>query len=235
MGPCVFLLAAALCCAKPESSPATDVNAVVEQALSKLPGQTGFLFCELEGDRPHELYGVRADERFAIGSSFKLYILGQLADEVNADRRGLDNVMLLEKVHVGPQHSELAYWPMGSPVTLNTLALKMISISDNTATDHLLYLLGREQVEQQMQAMGHAHSEWNRPLLSTREMTMLRDRKQGVPGREYNKLDEAVRRKYLAEHFSGAPNYDALDFDAAAYDVAEWYATPLDMRALWHG
>jgi beta-lactamase class A len=127
----------------------------------------------------------------------------------------------------------MAGWPVGSPVTLNTLALKMISISDNSATDHLLYLLGREQVEKQMQVMGHAHPEWNRPLLNTREMVELRDRKQGVAGREYNKLDEAGRRKYLAQHFSGAPNYDALDFDAAAYDVAEWYATPQDMaRAL---
>ncbi len=233
MSPSVILLAAAVCCAEPEAAPAIDVNAVAEQALSKLAGHSGFLFCEIEGDQPRELYGVRADERFAIGSSFKLYILSTLADEMNADRRGLDNVMVLEKTLVGPPHSEMADWPMGSPVTLNTLALKMISISDNTATDHLLYLLGRERVEQQVQVMGHAHPEWNRPLLSTREMTMLRDRKLGLPGRKYNKLDEAGRRKYLARHFSGPPGYDALDFDSAAYDASEWYATPQDMaRAL---
>ncbi|MEX2112722.1 MAG: serine hydrolase, partial [Pirellulales bacterium] len=196
-----LLLAAALCCVTPEASPLTGVNEVAGQSLSKLSGHTGFLFCEIEGDAPRELFAVRADERFAIGSSFKLFILGALADEVNADRRALDNVMLLEKQLEGPPHSEMADWPVGSPVTLNTLALKMISISDNTATDHLLYLLGRERVERQMKTMGHAHPEWNTPMLSTRDMVELRNRKTGMLGREYDKLDEAARRKFLAEHF----------------------------------
>ncbi|MGD9723393.1 MAG: serine hydrolase [Pirellulales bacterium] len=228
-----ILLCLGLLPAAGEAAPTTDVAAVAKAALDKLPGHTGFLFTEIEGDQPHVLYAVRADERFAIGSSFKLYILGTLADEVNADRRQLDNAMLLERELAGPPHSEMAAWPAGSPVTLHTLALKMIWISDNTATDHLLHLLGREQVEQQMTRMGNQHAEWNRPLLSTREMTMLRDIKQGLPGRTYQTLDEAARRKFLAEHFQGLPAYESLDFDTAAYDLAEWYATPLDLaRAL---
>jgi beta-lactamase class A len=209
------------------------VAQVAETTLARLPGHTGFLFTQVVGDEPRELFAVRADERFAIGSGFKLFILGALADSVNSDRRGLDNVMLLERGLFGPPHSEMATWPVGSPVTLHTLALKMISISDNTATDHLLYLLGREQVEAQMERMGHGHPAWNRPLLSTREMTMLRDRKTGLLGREYQQLDEPARRKFLAERFAGLPDYDTLDFDAAKYDLAEWYASPLDIaRAL---
>ena len=57
----------------------------------------------------------------------------------------------------------------------------MISISDNTATDHLLHHLGRRNVEGQMVAMGHGTPQRNRPLLSTREMVMLRD--LNVPSR----------------------------------------------------
>ncbi len=229
----LVLLAAVSCAATPDANPPTDVNTVVEQALAKLPGHTGFLFCELAGDVPRELFAMRADEKFAVGSTFKLFILGTLAEEVNADQRSLDNIMLLEKRLEGPPSSELANWPVGSPVTLNTLALKMISISDNTATDHLLHLLGRERVEQQMKAMGHSHPKWNTPLLSTRDMVELRNRKSGMPGKEYDKLDEAAKRKFLADHYSGMPDYEALDFDTAAYDVAEWYATPTDMaRAL---
>jgi beta-lactamase class A len=206
-----------------------DVNAAAQAALAKLPGHTGFVFTELGPEEPHVLYGIRQDERFAVGSTFKLFILGALAEEVNADRRALDNVMRLRADLVGPPHSEMASWPVDAPVTLETLALKMISISDNTATDHLLYLLGRERVERQMVEMGDQHADWNRPLLSTREMTMLRDKKAGMLGRAYQKLDEAGRRAFLAEHFGGVPEYEELDFDAAAYDVAEWYATPLDM------
>lgn len=225
----ILLLCAGLIATTPDQSPTTDFKAVAEQALAKLPGHTGFLFTEIEGDTPKVLSSVRDDERFAIGSSFKLFILGTLADEVNADRRGLDNVMRLESNLIGPPHSELATWPMGSPVTLQTLSLKMISISDNTATDHLLYLLGRERVEEQMVTMGDKNGQWNSPLLSTREMTMLRDKSKGMPGRAYQQLDEAGKRKFLDDLSQGVPNYDELEFDATAYDLAEWYATPLDM------
>jgi len=209
--------------------PANSVDTVAAAALDKLPGHTGFLFTELTPEGPQALYGIRQDERFAIGSSFKLFILGTLADEVNADRRGLVNVMRLRADLKGPPHSEMALWPVDSPVTLQTLALKMISISDNTATDHLLYLLGRDRIERQMDEMGNRHSEWNRPLLSTRHMTMLRDKATGLLGNEYKQLDETARRKFLADHFGGTPNYEDIDFDASAYDLAEWYATPLDM------
>jgi beta-lactamase class A len=205
-----------------------SVDDTAVAALAKLPGHTAFLFTELGATGPRVLYGIRQNERFAVGSTFKLFILGELADQVNADRRGLDNVMRLRADLQGPPASEIASWPVDSPVTLHTLALKMISISDNTATDHLLYLLGRENIERRMAAMGVSHPEWNRPLLSTREMTMLRDKKTGLPGRAYQKLDQPAKRKFL-ERFAGVPDYDALDFDTAAFDVAEWYATPLDM------
>lgn len=213
-----------------EEKPASaNVLAVAETELAKLPGNTGFAFTELTPQGPKLLYGLRENERFAVGSSFKLFILGTLIQDVNEDRRQLENVMLLQADLAGPPHSEMAEWPVGSPVTLYTLALKMISISDNTATDHLLFQLGREAIERQAAAMIGPDARWNTPLLSTREMTMLRDRKTGMLGNAYQQLDVAAQRKFLAKLDEGAPNYEALDFDTCAYKVAEWYATPLDM------
>ncbi len=223
------LLTFAVLPAAPKEPSTGDVTEVIQQELAKLPGHTGMVFTELTPKGPQVLFGVRQDERFAVGSSFKLFILGTLIDEVNNDRRSRDDIMRLRADLKGPPHSEMAEWPVGSPVTLSTLSLKMISISDNTATDHLLYLLGRERIEEQMTRMGDRNADWNRPLLSTREMTMLRDKKTGMLGNQYRKLDDAARRKFLADHFQGELDYDAVDFDTGAYDVAEWYATPLDM------
>lgn len=220
---CLPLLGAA-----PE--PATgNVEKAARAALETLPGKTAFVFAEITDEGPKPLFGVRADEDFAVGSSFKLWIFGTLADQVNTAHERLENTMLLERELQGPPHSEMAEWPVGSPVTLYTLALKMISISDNTATDHLIYLLGRRAIEHQMSVMGDTKPQLNLPLLTTREMAMLRDKSAGMPAREYNKLDEAGKRKFLAEHFSGTVDYDKLDFDTAAYDQAEWYAAPMDM------
>jgi len=215
--------------AAPAQTSAAEVNKVIQTELARLHGHTGLAFCELTANGPQLLFGLRQDERFAIGSSFKLFILGTLASEVNEDRRGLSNVMRLRSDLTGPPHSEMAEWPVESPVTLHTLALKMIWQSDNTATDHLHFLLGRKRIERQMKIMGNRNAAWNVPLLSTREMTMLRDKKTGMLGVAYDSLDEDAKRKFLAEHFQGVVDYDAIDFDAGAYKVAEWYATPLDM------
>jgi hypothetical protein len=80
-----------------------------------------------------------------------------------------------------------------------------------------------------MQAMGHSDPALNRPLLCTREMVMLRDRKAKGRGAKWRKLDEAGRRKFLQTEIAGLRDYEAVDFDTGAFDVAEWYATPLDM------
>lgn len=208
-----------------------QVEAQVQKHLERLSGRTGMLWTELTDEGPVVRFGQRENERFAIGSSFKLFVLGALVAEVNDERRRLDNIMQLDARWIGPPQSELNDWPLGSPVTLNTLALKMISVSDNTATDHLLHLLGRERVERQLAIMGHRDPQWNRPLLYTREMVMIRDK--AAPGREqrYAALDEAGRRKFLTDELADAHDYEALDFNVGSFDVSEWFARPTDMAA----
>ena len=223
-----FCLVLAMLSADPvQEQPSVEANA--EKRLTGLPGQSAFLFSEITDLGIQPLYGVRADERLAVGSSFKLYILGTLVADVNAGRRKLTDTMQLQSRLEGPPHSEMAAWPVGLPVTVSTLALKMIWQSDNTATDHLHFLLGREAIERQMRIMGHSQPSVNTPLLSTREMTILRDKKKGLPGRDYRKLDDAARRAFLAKATTENPDYKSLDFDTAAFDVAEWYASAEDM------
>lgn len=205
----------------------------LRKQLDAIPGKRAYLFAELTDQGPKALYAQNPQEVFAVGSSFKLYILGALIDEANHRRRRDEDIMRLQREFIGPPTSEMASWPMGSPVTLHTLALKMISISDNTATDHLLHLLTRKRVEAQMRAMGHHEPRLNEPLLSTREMTMIRDKK--VPGRlaKWRQFDEAARRRFLDQEIDKLHDFETLDFDAGAFAACEWFATPMDMsRAL---
>ena len=39
-----------------------------------------------------------------------------------------------------------------------------------------MFMLGKQQIEDQMQKIGHGTPGWNRPLLSTRELILLRDK-----------------------------------------------------------
>ena len=68
----------------------------------------------------------------------------------------------------------LQSWPAGTPMTVESLAILMISQSDNTAADRLLHLLGRERVESRTRVAGNTHVARNTPFLTTREMFALK-------------------------------------------------------------
>ncbi len=108
----------------------------------------------------------------AIGSAFKLFILAELQRQIGAGRRHWSDVVLLDRRSI--PSGVLQTWPRGAPVTLHTLAAQMISVSDNTAADTLLHLLGRENVEAMMATLGVGAAARNRPLLSTLEMAALK-------------------------------------------------------------
>ena len=230
---CNFVALCGLMVAQDSPSPNKIAQSAIQQILESLPGKKSVLFTELTDKGPVPLVAIHADDRYPIGSAIKLYILAMLIEEVNEGRRRLDNTMLLHRHLFFPKQSELASWPADSPVTIHTLALKMISASDNTAADHLMFMLGRKQIEDQMQKIGHGTPGWNRPLLSTRELVLLRDKNFPARAKEYGRLGETDRRIYLQTQLPQVPDFDKVQFDAANYDDVEWFATPLDMaRAL---
>ncbi len=124
----------------------------------------------------------------AIGSTFKLYVLSALADAVQRGERSWDDVVPLD-VSSFPS-GQMQRWPRGAPVTLHTLATMMISVSDNTATDQLIKVLGRETVEGHLLRIGHDKPERTLPFLTTLELFHL-------------KGDEALGAKYAAASTKG--------------------------------
>jgi hypothetical protein len=89
--------------------------------------------------------------------------------------------------------------PVGSVYTLAHFAEQMISQSDNTATDHLIGRLGREQVEASFEIMGQADPTVNIPLMLTREWFALRMRFTDEQIVEFLSLDDAGRLAFLQD------------------------------------
>lgn len=112
-----------------------------------------------------KLYGKDEDKALGIGSAFKLGVLKALRDDVDAGARKWSDVVELGAGDISLPSGMLQNWPVGAPVTLDTAASLMISISDNTATDLLLHAVGRDKVEA---ALGIA------PVLTTRELFVLK-------------------------------------------------------------
>jgi beta-lactamase class A len=137
-------------------------------------------------------------------------------------------------MHMSLPSGVMQDWPHGAPVTLHTLATNMISISDNTATDHLLAVLGRENVERRQATMGHTEPARNRPFMSTLEMFRLKFTNEGRPAHRYATLDEAGKREMLRA-LAATQGRDTVEYADTVMlaDKVEWFArTPDLVRAM---
>ncbi|MGC1271819.1 MAG: serine hydrolase [Croceibacterium sp.] len=208
-----------------------DSAARIAADLAALPGQTGVLLQRLGTAQP--LFAHQADQPFAIGSAMKLYVLSALAQEVQAGRRSWADVVPLgpPSLSSGQMHD----WPARSPVTLHTLATMMISISDNTATDALITLLGHEAVEAEMRASGHARPELNTPFLTTRQSFLLKGGDTGTLY-TYAHAGEMDRKDILADLAGAELDRErvmaAFAAGPRAIDV-EWFASGQDIARIF--
>lgn len=204
----------------------------IANELKSLPGDTSILVAKLDGETMTPLVAQNADRELAIGSAFKLYILSELAREANANERKLSDVTELDDRATSLPSGIVQTWPRGSPVTLHTLATLMISISDNTAADQLLRILGRERVEGMLAETKHAKPELDMPFLSTLEMFKLKGEPTHKAAEQYLALDLNGRRKFLAEQVAAIKREDAKtypDGKPAYIDRIEWFASANDL------
>jgi beta-lactamase class A len=200
--------------------------------LKALHGRTSLAVLRLDGAAPRLLHGLEPDAPLAIGSTFKLYVLGALAQEAAAGRVPWDRVVRLEDGLKSLPSGVLQTWPTGTPLTVQTLASEMISISDNTAADHLLRLLGRQTVESAQKTMGHATPERNVPFLATRELFQLKEKGHAERMGAYLARDAAGRRAYLDDTLRRMPRTEIAGFELTApvaIDRLEWFASTADL------
>lgn len=206
-----------------------DTMAAVLAELGALPGQVNFAVARLGDAAPVLTSSLAPDRALATGSTFKLFILGELSRQVQAGQRHWNDVVNIDRSSIGG--GTIAGFPRGAPVTLHTLASLMISVSDNSATDILLHVVGRENVERTMAAMGVRDPARNRPLLSTLELGLLK----AAPATSlalWQQADEATRRQLLANDYAAT---DASRIDIALFagnpvriETVEWFASASD-------
>jgi beta-lactamase class A len=211
--------------------PLNDSAAKIEADLSALPGKVNAFFGPIDGSTA--IVSLGDDEALAIGSTFKLFVLSALARQIeNGERQWSDIVPLTRRSFPSGRMQD---WPDSSPVTLHTLATMMISISDNTATDQLIAILGRETIEQELFKIGIDNPQRNLPLLSTVELFALKSSPENM--RKYIEADES-RKRFILQDFLDDTDGDARNLptpnftEPRAIDTLEWFANPQDIRRL---
>lgn len=220
--------------AAPVPQAESDSFGQIAAEIAALPGQTGFLVAELDGDAIHPLAAAQADRQFAVGSTFKLYVLDELAAQIAAGQRRWADVVPLS--HLSFSSLGTANWPRDTPVTLQTLANWMISVSDNGAADTLIHLLGRERIEERMRAAGHSDPSRNIPFLTTVEAFALKGNNFSDLRARFVGADDETQRRLIADNRDRLilDHVDGVSFTAGPrfIDSLEWFASPNDVARL---
>ncbi len=203
----------------PQTDKAESLDDIMKE-MGGLPGKVSALV--LEDGKP--LASVHPDDALGVGSAFKLAILAAAQEQVAAGKRRLDEVHPLDKRWKPLPSGSLQNWPDGTPLTVATLENQMISMSDNTAADGMLSIVGRGEAQK--------FAPGNKPFLSTREAFVLKARTNEALLDRYRKADENGRRAMLAE-IDTLPLPDLGEFSGAAQATdIEWFFTANEMCAL---
>ncbi|KQM65629.1 hypothetical protein ASE75_05110 [Sphingomonas sp. Leaf17] len=206
-----------------------DSFARLEADLRALPGMSGYVVMALGNGAPTRVAGYNSGTPAPLGSAFKLWVLAEASRQVTAGQRRWSDVVTL-----GPRSlasGVLHAWPKDAPVTLQTLATLMISVSDNTATDALMTALGRDSVNAVVARTGVVSGPRTLPLLTTRELIAIKA--DPALSAAWGKADAGERKRLLAANtarFATAP-LDASIFagNPVAIDSVEWFGSPDDM------
>lgn len=209
-----------------------DPPATLEEAATRLAtyGEASMLAAEVVGGECVPIHAVEAERPVSLGSAFKLYVLGAVADGVAAgDLTWTDQIVITDEMKSVPS-GVLQDREDGSITTVREAAELMISISDNTATDLLINLVGREKVEQAQATFGHSRPELNIPFMTTREWAVLKLGAEELRA-EYLAADVAGKRAILSD-LAGvrADSLAAAAFlDPIEPDRLEWFGSLFDL------
>jgi beta-lactamase class A len=218
-------------------SPATWAG--VDAALRSAAPQVRLLVADVTGGSCQPVHGLDPGTPAPLAAVFKLYVLDALGNAVAAGKVGWNHPLTVTAPLKSLPPGELQDEPDGTRVSVLDTAAAMISLSDNTATDMLISLVGRPAVEAALTRTGMADPALDRPFLTTREIFTLKlDQWPALAGR-YLAADEAGRRALLASTVDRAPlpavaaagawvaprAVNGLEYFASAGDLCRVYAS----------
>lgn len=205
---------------RPGSTPVASLDEAVAP-FRALPGRFGFTVIA-DGKT---LTSAGEGDALAVGSAFKLAVLVELRDRIEKQKKlAWESVIKLDPKWKSLPSGMLQEWPAQTPLTVQTLASLMISISDNTATDTLIHLLGRPSLTQ------YGAGQF-RPFLTTADMFRLKGKGNDVLLERFQNASPGQRDKMMGE-LEKLPLPRAEDYPkgVTALDV-EWFFSPAELCA----
>ncbi len=206
--------------------------AAVDAQVQKAVPVARMLVARLDNGSCQTAHAVDATTLAPTGSAFKLFVLDALATAVADGKISWTQQLTVTNAVKSLPSGSLQNAAAGTKVTVQQAAALMISISDNTAADMLIGLVGKPAVEQAMRSIGIADPERNIPFLTTKELFALKLSNYPVLAQQYLKLDQAGRTAFLASTVDKI-SMSSLNLKPWTtprdQDTLEWFASPTDI------
>src|SRR5947209_1948324 len=211
----------------------------VDTALRAVAPRIRLLVARVSGGSCVPVHSIDPGTAAPLGSAFKLYVLDALGEAVAAGKVRWDQPLTVTAQFKGLPPGELQNEPNGTRISVLDSAAKMISLSDNTAADMLINLLGRSAVEDALTATGMTSPALDRPFLTTREIYVLKLHQWPALAQRFIAASESGRRALLASTVDRAPlptlaqagtwtrprEIDKLEYFGSATDLCRAYAS----------
>ncbi len=208
----------------------------VDRQLSATVPRVGFLAARVDADGTcTTVNSISAGTPRPLGSMFKLFILGALANEIRDHRLSWSQKVTVTSAIKTTGSGTLQNVPDGTTLTVEQAAVKMISISDNTAADLLLKLVGRSAVEHQVQQWS-SHASLDIPFLTVSELFALKYDDFPKLADHFLSLSPSGRVAYLTSTIDAVPaNAEVAVNLPRDVNTIEWFASPDDLCRTFAG
>jgi hypothetical protein len=217
----------------PPTVPASPASwSGVTQEVRSVAPQVHFLAASVDGGTCRPIQAIGANTPAPLGSAFKLYVLDALARAIAAGQVSWNQQLTVTSAVKSLPSGTLQNEPDGTKLSVRQVATDMISISDNTAANMLIALVGRGAVEAAARDTGMADPSLDVPFLNTSELFVLKLDDWPKLADRYLAQNAAGRQAMLShtvDHVSpstlGAPGW------TAPRDIGslEWFASPTDI------
>jgi beta-lactamase class A len=189
---------------KPALPPKVNISSWTQfdEKLAAFPGQTNFAAYSVTTSPDgtfalKPIHTVRPELCLATGSTFKLYVLGTISEQILAGNGKWDEQIKVSDEFKSLPGGVMQNEPAGKEFPISEFAAKMISISDNTATDHLIHRAGRENIEKYAAGFNSCAAR-STPFMRTMEMFRIKLSPDKTLASRYASADEDARRALLA-------------------------------------
>jgi beta-lactamase class A len=172
-------------------------------------------------------FSLNDDKKQPLASVFKLYVLMALAEKIQNEKLSWEHKIPIKTEYKSLPSGVMQNEKNGAMFSLFDYAQKMISISDNTATDHLIGFIGKSAIEKMISKKGISqYAKEMTPFLTTKELFAIRADFSDADTEKYLSSNRSERLKMLKKT-SAAPN------DKILKKLESWTEPKHNMQIEW--